>query len=273
MVFSILIAHYNNYQYFTDCYNSILNQTYQNFEVIIVDDGSNDGSIEKIEELLKHDDRFKIFKNEKNEGIGYTKRKCVELAVGDICGFLDPDDALTTDALQVSLEAYQRERGIIATYSKHYVCNEFLEVDKIYDKTIKISNNNSHFFNIHFEVNHFFTFRRDKYQETVGVEVDVSSAVDQDLYMKLYELGNFLFINKPLYFYRIHQKGISHNKDKKEVLKKNWHFVLSETLKRRNIKVLYGTPVEQIDCLPRFLFEKENSFLKRITRKINRRIL
>ena len=59
MLFSVLIAHYNNFEYFKQCYESLKNQTYKNFEIILVDDCSTDGSFEKIIELTKNDDKIK----------------------------------------------------------------------------------------------------------------------------------------------------------------------------------------------------------------------
>ena len=84
MKFSVLIAHYNNYQFFEQCYKSLKKQTYQNFEIVIVDDCSTDGSLEKIKKFSQEDHRIKLYKNEKNEGVGYTKKKCIELASGEV---------------------------------------------------------------------------------------------------------------------------------------------------------------------------------------------
>src|SRR6266567_1565920 len=100
MKFSILIANYNNGRFFKDCYNSILAQTYINWEVIIVDDGSTDDSVEAIKNIINMDKRFHFYINNQNKGCGFTKRKCVEVASGDICGFVDPDDALLPNALK-----------------------------------------------------------------------------------------------------------------------------------------------------------------------------
>lgn len=75
MLFSLLIAHYNNYDLFLDCYNSIIKQSYTNFEVIILDDCSTDGSFKKLTELLKDDARFKIYQNDSNQGVGFTKKE------------------------------------------------------------------------------------------------------------------------------------------------------------------------------------------------------
>lgn len=86
---SILIANYNNGHFFKDCYDSLINQTLQEFEVVVLDDCSSDDSFEVIQNIIKKDDRFKLFKNDTNRKVGFTKRKLVELANSEICGFLD----------------------------------------------------------------------------------------------------------------------------------------------------------------------------------------
>ena len=267
MIFSLLIAHYNNYPYFKQCYESLKKQTYQNFEILIVDDCSTDGSLEKIKNFCQDDHRIKLYKNEKNEGVGYTKKKCIELASGEICGFLDPDDALVSDAIEVVLDSYKKH-SVIATYSQSYLCDEKLNIKKIFPNTRKIKNNNKLFFNIHFEVAHFFSFKKATYLETEGINAELTSAVDQDLYLKLYEKGNFFFIAKPLYLYRIHEKGVSQEKSKKEKLNSNWDKVLRDTTKRRNTNLLYGKNISEIDSLQHFIVKKENTFLKKIIKKL-----
>ncbi|MDO4763874.1 MAG: glycosyltransferase [Flavobacteriaceae bacterium] len=267
MKFSILVAHYNNFEYFKDCYKSIIEQSVQDFEVIIVDDCSTDGSFEKVKVWVQNDSRFKVFQNEENKGVGYTKKKCIEMATGDICGFLDPDDALVENALKVSLNEYQKNENIVATYSKFYLCDEKLNIQKVFPNTKKIPNGDIYFLNINLEVAHFFTFRKSIYLQTERVLEEYKVAEDQDLYLKLYEKGNFVFINKPLLRYRIHNKGLSHDKEKTKERNESWHKVLQNTLERRNITEIYGRKVSGIENLPKFVFEKENTFLKRLIRK------
>ena len=98
-LFSVLIANYNNGKYLREAINSVYSQIYTNWEIILVDDASTDNSQEIYSELEK-DDRIHIYYNEKNMGCGYTKRRCAELANGELCGFLDPDDALLPHALE-----------------------------------------------------------------------------------------------------------------------------------------------------------------------------
>lgn len=268
MKFSVLIAHYNNAEYFKECFASLRSQSFTDFEVIVVDDCSEESEIENIKETIRSDSRFKLFLNEENKGVGFTKRKCVELASGEICGFVDPDDAITENAIKESIKAYQDSKTI-ATYSLFYVCDGNLKPQKNFDFTRKIKNGNPKFFNIRFEVAHFFTFKKEIYLKTNGINENITSSVDQDLYLKLYDLGNFSFIKKPLYLYRIHDKGVSQEQSKKNKLYKNWHIVLKETLQRREVTTLYGKKIEEISDLPTYIFEKQNTLFSKIIRKLS----
>ena len=267
MTFSVLIAHYNNYQFFLECYKSLKKQTITNFEIVIVDDCSTDDSFEKIKLITKDDSRVKIYQNEKNNGVGYTKKKCVNLANGDICGFLDPDDALLPDAIEVVLDNYKKH-SVIATYSQSYLCDANLNIQKIFPNSRKIKNNNPLFFNIHFEVAHFFTFKKEAYLRTEGINPNYKVAEDIDYILKLYEIGSFQFIKKPLYLYRIHKTGLSHDETKTYIKNETWHTVLINAAKRRNISKLFGKKIDDIENLPKFIFQKENTLLKKIKRKL-----
>lgn len=266
MKFSILIAHYNNASFFMDCYKSIINQTHTNWEVIIVDDCSEESEKNALKKIISGDPRFFFYENTANQGVGYTKRKCVELATGEICGFVDPDDALYPDALQQSINSFTN-KDIIATYSLFHICNEKLVPLKLFPYSKKIKNGKPYFFNIKFQVAHFFTFRRETYEKGEKINDNLTSSVDQDLYLKLYEKGNFHFIKKSLYMYRTHCKGVSQDKTKKEKLYKNWHIVLYHALKRRNIIRIYGMDINKIEELPTFIFKKQNTLISRILNK------
>lgn len=266
MLFSLLIAHYNNYDLFLDCYDSIVKQSYSNFEVIILDDCSTDGSFKKLTELLKDDARFKIYQNDSNQGVGFTKKRLAELANGEVCGFLDPDDALSKNAIENSVKNHTEKN--VVTYSKFLLCDANLNHLKLFPQSRAIKNGDEKFFNIFLEANHFFTFKKSAYNKTSGINADLTSAVDQDLYLKLYEIGNFTFINEALYYYRLHEKGVSQEKSKKGKLNENWQKVILDTAKRRNIGRLYGKDIQDIDNLPEFIFKNQNTFLKKIQRKL-----
>jgi hypothetical protein len=113
-----------------------------------------------------------------------------------------------------------------------------------------------------------FILKKKDYLLTEGINPSLIISEDQDLYLKLYDVGEFYFMNKVQYFYRIHDKGISQNKGKTEQQKTDWHKVIFETCRRRNITKLYGKNVENINNLPEYIHEKENTFIKRLIRKI-----
>jgi len=268
-LFSILVAHYNNFAFFPDFYRSVLQQTYQNFEIIIVDDCSTDGSLSQIRALTENDSRVQIFENKKNEGVGFTKKKCIEMANGEICGFIDPDDAVTVGALQLSVQQYEKDPKIAATYSQLIFCDENLKPVKLFTRTRKIKSGKKYFFNINNEVSHFFTFKKEKYELTSGINAELRYAEDFDLYLKMYEKGSFKYIPKPLYFYRRHDKGLTQDKNKSKTVHEYWNKVLFDTYVRRGINNIDGALVHNNTDLAKILFERENTMLKKIKRKIN----
>jgi len=242
--FSILIANYNNGEYFADCYNSLINQTYDNWEAIIIDDCSTDDSLEIIQKFISNDARFKLYKNQVNEGCGATKRKCMEYAVGEICAYLDPDDALYPTALEKSVHRYNRNSAIVATYSRMMTCDENLNPQKTFGSTKQIYNN-SYFFNCPIQFSQFFTFKKEIYLKTQGINHYLRSAVDQDLYLKILEHGNASFINEELYYYRLHAKGISQQKSKQSA-KESFARVIYDTMVRRNLKNINGKKIPDV---------------------------
>lgn len=268
MKFSILIAHYNNWEYFQECYKSIISQTYQNFEIVIVDDFSTDDSFEKLSDLAQKDSKIKLFQNTENKKVGFTKKRCVEVATGDVCGFLDPDDYLSPNAISEVVSTYKTYDKCIATYSKIKLVNQTNYIVGDFKHTKKILNGKKYFFNLFFEVAHFFTFKRYEYLKTTGINDCLIIAEDQDLYLKLYELGDFVFIDEFLYYYRLHDKGISQNKTKSNRQRSDWHQVILDTCHRRGIKTLYGMDVTSINDLPAFLFQKENTLFRKLKRKL-----
>lgn len=128
-LFSILIANYNNGCYLQEAIDSVLAQTYPNWEIVLVDDKSSDDSFE-IYKKYKEDKRFHIYFNEENKGCGYTKRRCAELAQGELCGFLDPDDKLTPDALEVMVNEHgaRAECSLVLIFSGFIRGNRMLIV-------------------------------------------------------------------------------------------------------------------------------------------------
>ena len=234
-LFSILIANYNNGRYFKECYDSILSQTYNNWEVILVDDGSKDNSVEEIKSIIGDDKRFKFFVNDKNEGCGYTKRKCVQLASGEICGFLDPDDALVKDAIDIMVDAHTKHPEKVHIYSNLIYCDSNLNPTKV-KKNSPVESLKQDYFILDHKVNALSTFKKAAYDKTVGINPYMKRAVDMDLYFKLYETGEVMYLDHDSYIYRIHSGGISTMENTNKAFFWHW-FAIMNAAERRNTNV------------------------------------
>jgi glycosyltransferase involved in cell wall biosynthesis len=231
MLFSILIANYNNSTYLKTALESVLAQTYTNWEIILVDDCSTDNFAVVIEEYMS-DERIKLYQNGRNRGCGYTKRRCASLANGDILGFLDPDDALQPEALEILCIAHQNNPKASLIHSTHYICNEDLVHVRVAEYPKSLPPGVPYLFLNDGSVHHFASFKKSCYQQTHGISPENKKAVDQDLYYLLEETGSILFINRPLYDYRIHENSISTTG--KEWESTLWHYqVIQEACMRR----------------------------------------
>ena len=98
--FSILIPVYNVENFIRDCVDSVLNQTYQKFEIILVDDGSTDMSGIICDEYAANDNRIKV-NHQTNQGLIMARRNAITKASGDFCLFLDSDDYWDGNLLEI----------------------------------------------------------------------------------------------------------------------------------------------------------------------------
>ena len=89
---SIITPTFNAEKYIRDTLQSVLNQSYQNWEMILIDDASTDQTIEIINDFAEKDVRFKLFKLSKNYGNGFARNAALEKATGKYIAFLDADD-------------------------------------------------------------------------------------------------------------------------------------------------------------------------------------
>lgn len=98
-LFSIIVPVFNSEQYIEKCIDSILKQTFSDFEIVIVNDGSTDSSLEICQEIAKKDKRIRVF-TQKNMGASAARNLGLKKATGDYVQFVDADDTITVDCLE-----------------------------------------------------------------------------------------------------------------------------------------------------------------------------
>ena len=117
---SVLVTVYNRERYLADCLNSILLSTMQDFEVVVVDDGSKDRSVEIAEDFARRDPRIRFFRNLKNLGDYPNRNRAAELAVGKWLKYVDSDDMIQPDCLTKMLAASEQfpEAVLLLSYPR-----------------------------------------------------------------------------------------------------------------------------------------------------------
>src|SRR5210317_884076 len=127
---SVIIPNFNGAQFIERCIQSVQDQSYTNREVIIIDDGSTDGSKEIIDAFTASTEKIKaIFLNE-NYGTAVARNRGIELAQGRFIAFLDNDDAWLPAKLEVQI-AYMKQNSCALSYSSYYSLNENFQDQKL----------------------------------------------------------------------------------------------------------------------------------------------
>lgn len=122
--FSIIIPVYNVEKYIEKCMQSLLGQTYHEFEALIIDDGSLDGSIEIAKQLVKDDPRF-LFLAKENGGLSSARNFGLDHATGDYIAFLDSDDYWADDCLEKVMTVFQNHPQTEIVVFGFNMVNEF----------------------------------------------------------------------------------------------------------------------------------------------------
>ena len=209
-LFSVIIASYNNGQFLAGTIRSIINQTYNNWEIIVVDDASTDQSRDVMKEFQQNPNIRSIY-HRKNAGAGAAFRTAASLANGEIIGMLGADDALTSDALESMVEAHLAHPEAVLINSDLVFCNQDLEPTG--EPSPYHEQPSGQFFTEGVTVSSFAAFKSFAYQQTSGFSAGFRGAVDHDIYFKLEEWGAVGYVKKPLYFYRQNPIGISQGKN------------------------------------------------------------
>ncbi|MBE6024853.1 MAG: glycosyltransferase [Cellulosilyticum sp.] len=118
---SVIVPAYNISGYIEECLESLLQQTYSNFEVIIIDDGSTDDTWDKIQYYVGIDNRFKAYK-QKNQGASVARNYALDIISGEYCMFVDSDDFIEKDTIAKIVDS-------IETSNAEWVNYQFNRID------------------------------------------------------------------------------------------------------------------------------------------------
>jgi len=120
---SIIIPYYKKKEFIFNCINSILKQTYQNFEVIIVNDECSIESKLLLEEISQKDLRIKVFNNKNNSGVGVSRNIGIKKSKGKFLAFIDADDEWIKNKLKFQVYFMKRNK-LLFTHTSYFIIND-----------------------------------------------------------------------------------------------------------------------------------------------------
>ena len=216
---SIIVPVYNVEKYLDRCIKSILQQTFKNFELILVDDGSTDSSSIICDEYSKKDSRVIVI-HKKNEGAGIARNIGLDVAKGQFIGFVDSDDCIHKDMYCILYNLLIENNADISICNYNTFTNEISE-DKQFTNKIKLFNNIQSMNNYLLDYNDpnrvMHTVVWDKlYKKSLFDKIKFPNVrVSEDgyvVYKLLYYSHKTVYSEKVLYYYLQRENGISKTK-------------------------------------------------------------
>ena len=205
---SVIVTCYNYGDYVSKCLKSIELQTFKDFEVVVVDDGSTDNSKSEIKKFLK-DKRFRYIW-QKNSGQANAKNNGIKNSHGDFIAFLDADDFWEIDKLEKQLELFSsKDIGVVYSLSKYIDCfgkNVKLEIASNYLKPQRGMVTNK------LIMDNFVPFsssviRRECIDKFGLFDESLLMGIDWDLWLRISTFYKFDYCKEPLLLYRIGHSG------------------------------------------------------------------
>lgn len=214
---SVIIPVYGVEKYISQCLESVINQTYNNLEIIVINDGTKDRSAEIAKEYAAKDSRIKVY-DFKNGGLSVARNRGLEIATGEYISYLDSDDWLDTKMYETLLETAMKNEadmvkcGIIETNGA--------SEEKITFSDVKIINNEQHkAFENYFKGILWTLAWNGLYKKELAKKVKFP---DNVVHEDNYSSGMFLYLAKKviampfcLNYYRMNDAGISNGGVKK----------------------------------------------------------
>lgn len=248
---SVIMPLYNGISFVDQAVQSVLDQTYNNWELLVVDDGSKDESFQRAKYWEKQDVRIHALQHQNgaNKGVSATRNLAIKNSRGEYLALLDCDDTWVPDKLDIQIDFMLKNPDIVMTYAQAQVIDE--KDQPIHDAAVLLKMGRPPIFGngggketIHFEdvifkiwvpastavIKKDISVECGNFDETLPVQVE-----DILLFTQIAEKGPISFMDKVLLNYRVHSSQWNTKLDKKRKLKGKFLYLL-HLISKVNIK-------------------------------------
>lgn len=246
ITFSVIIPVYNTEKYLRKSLNSVLGQSYSNFEVLIVNDGSTDASEEVIKQYLG-DSRFKLI-SQMNKGLGGARNTGIQAAKGDYLVFLDSDDYLSIDCLKSLVDVINNKEYDVIVFDaigvsesdqqiQHFTNRNYTkplsEISKIQFMMMEPTACFKAYKRVLFSGYHIY-FPERLWYEDFATTLRLALHAEENIYIK-----------KPLYYYVQQPSSITHTRFSKRMLEIKTAFdIVKEYYEQNNVYDVFKDELE-----------------------------
>ena len=261
MKLSIIIPVYNTSKYLRRCLDSVLNQTYKNIEVIIIDDGSIDDSKDICYEYAAKDSRIKVWCQE-NEGVSTARNKGIDQSSGDLIAFVDSDDAVLKDMYECLIKNLEDNESDISVCDLYRVCD---------NKVTSYGMNDGKIFVIDDPIKDFLLNQNLKYaiankvfkRNLIGKTRFNTSLTNSEDRLFIYEIykkkPKVVKINLPKYIYYLNSDSASTSEFNRKHLS-----IL------KSVDIIYNDALDNYDEANNYLFENLIMFERKLSISTNK---
>jgi glycosyltransferase involved in cell wall biosynthesis len=230
---SVITPAYNSEAFIQQAVESVLSQDFQQWEMIVVDDGSSDRTKEIVREFVARDSRIRLIENQ-HGGVSTARNTGIELAKYEWIALLDADDVFLPGKLQMQFEAASRDPEVVLWGTYAYNIGES---GRVYDmaqdgptsrKAFELLRKNG---SVVMLKNSSTLFRRELALSLGGFDSRYDSSEDTELWNRMAEHGPVIVIPKPLILYRFHPQSLS-------VRKMEFQYICVQFIQARNLKRL-----------------------------------
>ncbi|MDD6388172.1 MAG: glycosyltransferase family 2 protein [Bacilli bacterium] len=239
---SIIVPVYNAQKYLKKCINSIINQTYKNIEILLINDGSIDNSLEICKEYEKKDSRIIVI-NKKNKGVSNTRNVGIKKSTGDYIVFIDSDDWFELDAIETMYNIIKEKNLDMVRFNYQINGKPQTSYTNVTDFEKNILNGNIPAYVC------IFIFKK-QFIKNILFKEDISMMEDTTFIVELLEKKpKLLLSDKVIYNYYLREDSLSrgkknYKKNIKDILKVNKY--INEILKHNDLKIIANTKHVQL---------------------------
>ena len=215
---TVIICSYNAGSFLAESVQSVLQQTYPHWELLLIDDGSTDNSMDFVEQL--QDARIRIIRHAQNSGIAESRKEGIELATGKYCCWLDADDIALPNRLQQQVSWMEQHPDTVLCAMQAHIINQQGEWQQqpaigIDDAALKAAM----FFRFPF-INSTVAMPTAAARAAASATVNYKQAEDYILYSRLMQSGRFVCLPHAGIGYRIHQTAhrITDNRNNADIV-------------------------------------------------------